>query len=107
LASSTNSDGDGNRLIQWDYKADEKGQQWSWNQDSLGSKERHICNGHGKCAASPENNSSRTHLTQWEHLDESGQKYHFLDSHRAGFYIIKNDFGNCLGIDGEHVIVDH
>ena len=112
MASAENSGENGNRLIQWDCKADEKGQQWSWNENTLGSKNRHICNGHGMCVASPDNIASRTSLVQSENLDQKGQKYTFLDSSRPGFYMMKNDFGFCLGVladgrnNGDDILVN-
>ena len=107
MAVKDNSEEDGINLVQWYCQAGDKGQQWSWN--DLESKDRHICNGYGKCAslpsASPDGNdpSNTTNLVQSEHLDESGQKYRLVDSPFTGFYIIKNDFENCLGVEGNGV----
>ena len=87
----------GHNLIQWDCNQHEKGQLWSWNETSLSSGDRHLCNGHGKCAASRENSPSNVDLIQWDHVDEEGQRYHFVESlSRPGFYLIKNDHGKCL-----------
>ena len=33
-------------LVQWDCVPNQKAQLWSWNEVSLGSTDRHLCNGH-------------------------------------------------------------
>jgi len=101
-------------LIQWECNQEAKGMLWSWNETSFGSGNRHLCNGHGKCAASPRNSPSNIPLVQWESLDENGQKFHFLDlQSRPGFYLIKNDHGKCLAVpenkkyNGALIFVSH
>ena len=72
---------------------------WSWNKTSLGSRDRHICNGMGLCVASNGNADWSNHLLVWDHVDERGQRFSFEDSlFRPGFYIIKNDHGKCLSV---------
>ena len=91
----------GYQINQWDCNQNEKGMLWSWNATSLGSGNRHLCNGHGKCAGSPGNSPFNEKLIQWDHGDEEGQRYHFFESSsRPGFYLIKNDHGKCLSVDG-------
>ena len=101
-------------LIQSECNPKSKGMLWSWNETSFGSGNRHLCNGHGKCAASPRNSPSNKPLVQWESLDENGQKFHFLDSQtRPGFYLIMNDHGKCLAVpekknyNGAEIFVSH
>jgi len=89
----------GHNLIKWDCNQHEKGQLWSWNETSLSSGDRHLCNGHGKCAASPGNSPSNANVIQWDHSNEEGQRYQFVDSSaHPGFYLIKNDHGKCLSV---------
>jgi len=90
-------------LIQWDCYPNQKGQIWSWNQASLGSADRHLCNGHGKCAASIYDSPLNGLIIQWDPLDQEGQRYYFIDSPiRPGFYLIKNDYGRCLSALGNN-----
>ena len=73
---------------------------FSWNQVSLGSKDRHLCHGKGFCAASSGNVKESIHLSTWYPLDEHGQR--FLFSYLLaypGFYEIKNDHGKCLSVN--------
>ena len=88
------------QIIQWDCNQIEKGMLWSWNGTSLRSGNRHLCNGHGKCAGSRANSpNSNADVIQWKHVGEEGQRYHFVDSlSRLGFYLIKNDHGKCLSV---------
>ena len=86
-------------LLQWDCYPNQKGQIWSWNQASLGSADRHLCNGHGKCAASIYDSPLNGLIIQWDPLDQEGQRYYFIDSPiRPGFYLIKNDHGKCISV---------
>ncbi len=95
LDSSSNGAG----MIQWDCNSHQKRMQWSWNETSLGSGDRHLCNGHGKCAASPHNSPSNRSLVQWDHINQEGQRFHFVDSpSQPGFYLIRNDHGKCLSV---------
>ena len=90
-------------LIQWDCNQHEKGMLWSWNETSLGSGNRNLCNGHGKCAASPKNSPFNMVLIQWDKTDEAGHKFTFLGSSaRPGFYLVKNDHGKCLDVAENH-----
>ena len=73
---------------------------WSWNQESLGSRDRHLCNGNDSCAASPGNTYDSIHLVSWYRSDESGQRFHQVDSQsHLGFFVIKNDHGKCLSVN--------
>ena len=86
-------------LRQWDCYPNQKGQMWSWNQATLGSADRHLCNGHGRCAASICDSPSNGPLIQWDHFDQEGQRYYFIDSPiHPGFYLIKNDHGKCISV---------
>jgi len=96
-----NSGRNGYNLLQWDCNHHEKGMLWSWNESSLGSGDRHLCNAHGKCAASRANSPSNVDIFQWEHLEEAGQRFYFLDSlAHPGFYLIRNDHGKCMAVPG-------
>jgi len=89
------------QLVHWDCNQYQKGMLWSWNETTLGSGDRHLCNGHGKCAASRANSPSHGHLIQLDHHDQKDQRYHFLHSPtRPGFYSIKNDYGKCISVNG-------
>ena len=104
--------GAGWSLIQWDTRgSNSKGNVWSWNEASLGSGDRHLCNGFGKCVASwktdvLENNGTLNWdqmgwvlLKQWDYSDEENQRFYFLDSlTHPGFYVIKDEFGKCIGV---------
>jgi len=93
---------DGEGLIQLDCDPEETGQMWSWDDDTLGSSDQHICNGFDKCAVSPDEDSNFDSLIQSDFVDdEPGQMFHFLNSSRPGFYNIKDDFGNCIGVDDD------
>jgi len=95
------SDWNSVRLIQWDCYPNQKYQSWSWNQASLGSADRHLFNGFGKCAGSMSNSPLNGLLIQWYPVDEEGQRYYFIDSpNRPGFNLIKNDHGRCLSVFG-------
>jgi len=88
-----------------------KGNKWSYNETSLGSGDRHLCNGYGLCAASwnttvlPKNGTliwdqlGWIPLRQWVYSNEEGQRFYFLDSlTHPGFYVIKDEFGKCVGV---------
>ena len=66
----------GNDMHQWDCNPT-KGEAmlWSWNKTSLGSRDRHICNGMGLCVASQCNADSSNHLLVWDYYDERGQRF--------------------------------
>lgn len=76
---------------------------WSWNEVSLGSGDRHLCNNYGKCATSYRRvrPGEPSYIIQEDPKDIEGQRFYFLElvSH-PGFFIIKEEFGKCLGIDG-------
>ena len=84
---------------------------WSYNAPSLGSGNRHLCNGFGKCATSVKTNVLANKGTlnwdqigwnkikHWNPSDEESQKFYFLDSlTHPGFYVIKDAFGKCIGV---------
>lgn len=98
-------------LIQWDTRGSySKGNIWSWNESSLGSGTRHLCNGFGKCATSENTSVLRNNgtsssnemgrvLKQMDPSDEEDQRFYFLNSlTHPGFYVIKDEFGKCIGI---------
>ena len=88
-------------LYQWNCNPSNDEMLWSWNQVSLGSKDRHICNGKGLCVASHSNVNWSIHLLVYHHSDEHGQRFSFADSPtHSGFYVIKNDHGKCLSVKG-------
>jgi len=90
-----------NYLYQCDCDPSHNGMLWSWNQVSLNSRDRHICDFIGKCVASPGNTYFEYQLIRHHHLDEEGQRFNFVDSlTHPGFYIIKNDHGKCLSVKG-------
>jgi len=86
---------------QWDCNPSKHGMLWSWNQISLGSRDRHICNGGGVCIASQSNWDRNIHLLVHQHSDEDAQRFYFSESlTHPGFYIIQNDYGRCLSVGG-------
>jgi len=92
---------DSTYVYQFDCDQSNNGMLWSWNQISFGSSDRHICNAHGKCLASVDNRNWSMHLIAFTHRNEQGQKFNFVDSSdHPGFYIIKNDHGKCLSVNG-------
>jgi hypothetical protein len=101
LSSAQDGIDNGNILNQWDCGLKpEKGQLWSWNEAVLGSGDRHLCNGHNKCVASPQDSKNNIALLQWGHKEENGQRYTFFNLDSNGYFMIKNDHGKCLGIEG-------
>ncbi len=79
-----------NDVQQSNCNPNDKTMLWSWNEASLASRDRHICNGHGMCLAIPFNTANNELLIVY---------YHFLDLLAyPGFYIIKNDFGKCISV---------
>ena len=91
----------GDSLQQSDCDPNENTMLWSWNEVSLGSRDRHICNGHGKCVATPYNSDETALQITYDHLDEHAQRFYLLDSlAHPGFYIIQNDYGKCLSVKG-------
>ena len=84
LASSANWSNNGNKLITWDC-LNEMGLFWTVIGDG------HICNGHNKCIASPQNSYGNENLIQWESLDENGQKWQWFNGDQ-----IMNRWGKCL-----------
>ncbi len=88
-------------MYQWDCDPSNIKMLWSWNQVSLGSNDRHLCNGGGFCAASNANFDGSIHLLVFYHLNEQGQRFSFVDSPtHPGFYAIRNDYGKCLSVEG-------
>ena len=85
----------GSPLIHSDCNSKSKGSLWSWNDASSGSGDRHLCNGHRKCATSHENPTTPdAAIIQSDHVDIARQRFTFLDgasAKRPGFYLIKND----------------
>ena len=74
---------------------------WSWNEVALGSRDRHICNGHGMCVATPYNSADNSLQIAYYHYDEHAQRFNLFDSlTHPGFYVIKNDHGKCLSVQG-------
>ncbi len=91
----------GIHLHQWDCDPSVHTMLWSWNQNTLGGKERHICDGSGYCVASPGNVNWSNRLVAFFPTNERGQKFTFVDSPiHPGFYVIKNDYGKCLSVEG-------
>jgi len=93
----------GRFVCQWEcFPAGHKGQLWGWNEVSLGSKDKHLCNALGKCASVRFNDSITISpdLFQWDHLEGAdGQKFDFFVSlARPGFYLIKNSNGKCISV---------
>lgn len=70
--------------------------------NSLGSRGRHICNGRGMCVATISNLEWSMHILTYYHTNEHGQRFTVSDllSH-PGFYVIQNDYGLCLSVDGD------
>ena len=76
-------------LVQWDTRGSiARGNKWSWNETSLGSGDRHLCNGFRKCAASwktsnvlPNNGildydqMGWQKIKQWDYSDDESQKF--------------------------------
>ena len=91
----------GRYLHQLDCSPSNETMLWSWNQVSLGSQGRHICNPKGRCVASLSNIEWDTHLLSFYHLNEQAQMFYFSDSlAHPGFYVIQNDYGRCLSVNG-------
>jgi len=89
----------GINLHQWDCNTTIHTMLWAWNQSTLGSRDRHICDGGKYCAASPSNVNWNHYLIAYYYTDQEGQRFTFLDSLTyPGFYIIKNDHGKCLSV---------
>jgi len=89
-------------LHQWDCNPSVHTMLWSWNQFSLGSSDRHICDGSGYCVATPGDLDEIVPLIAFNHGNKKGQRFTFVDllTQRPGFYIIKNDHGMCLSVEG-------
>jgi len=102
-------------LIQWDTRGSySEGNIWSWNETSLGSEDRHLCNGFGKCATPSNTNVLKSNGTlSWDEMgwavlkqmdpsDEASQRFYFLNSlTHPGFYVIKDEFEKCVGIPND------
>ncbi len=89
----------GINLHQWDCNTTIHTMLWAWNQSTLGSRDRHICDGGKYCAASPSNVNWNHYLIAYYYTDQESQRFTFLDSLTyPGFYIIKNDHGKCLSV---------
>ena len=117
----------GSSLSQWgSYDSNHSGHVWSYNEPSLGSGDRHLCNGIGKCVTSRktdvlENNGTLNwdqmgwvKLEQWNYSDNESQRFDFLDSlTHPGFYVIKDEFGKCISVpnnldrDGTEIWASH
>ena len=84
---------------------------WSYNETSLGSGDRHLCDNLGKCVTSKNTNVLANNGTLnweqmgWAHLkllnysDVEDQRFYFIDSLTyPGFYVIKDEFGKCISV---------
>ncbi len=84
---------------------------WSYNETSLGSGDRHLCDNLGKCVTSKKTNVLENNGTLnweqmgWAHLkllnysDVEDQRFYFIDSLTyPGFYVIKDEFGKCISV---------
>ena len=90
-----------NDVQQSNCNPNDKTMLWSWNEVSLSSRDRHICNGHGKCVATPNNYANNALQIATFHYDQHGQRFNLLDSLAyPGFFVIKNDHGKCLSVQG-------
>jgi len=91
----------GSMLLQWKANATS----WSWNEATVGSGDRHLCNEYNKCATSSRKDPSKPNETprirQKNYTDEEGQRFNFLDLPAyPGFFLIKDEFETCVGIFG-------
>lgn len=87
----------GNLLNSWNFGLPKNGHLWSWNETTLGSGDRHLCNGHNKCVSSLNNKSgTNIDLVQSEHLNETSQRFTIFNMATDGFFMIKNDDGKCI-----------
>lgn len=86
-------------LQQSDCDPSNKTMLWSWNEVSLGSRDRHLCNGDGMCVATPYNSVANSLLIVYYFHDEHAQRFYLFDllAH-PGFYVIRNDHGKCLSV---------
>ncbi len=79
---------------------------WSWNESSLGSGDRHLCNSLGKCATSynidPIVPNGPSFIRQDDYyMNKEAQKFYFVELPAyLGFFIIKDEFGQCVAIYG-------
>jgi len=89
----------GNLLNSWNFGFPENGQLWSWNETTLGSGDRHLCNGHNKCVSSLNKSGTSIDLVQSEHLNETSQRFTIFNMATDGFFMIKNDYGKCIGLE--------
>ena len=86
-------------LYQWRCDPPNEMSFWSWNEVSLGSRDRHICNRNERCIASPSNVERNTHPITWCSMDEKGQRFSLIDLPAyPGFFFIKNDHGKCVSL---------
>ena len=91
----------GINLHQWDCHPSVHTMLYSWNQSNLGSSDRHICDGSKYCITTPGNVKSSQPLIVFFHANQKSQKFTFVDSlTHPGFYVIKNDHGKCLSVQG-------
>ncbi len=102
----------GYMLLQWENRdSNYSSDVWNYNETSLGSRDRHLCNGFGKCATSKktrvlENNGTMNWdqmgwvlLKQRDYSGDESQRFYFLDSPtHPGFYVIKDEFGKCISV---------
>ena len=78
---------------------------WSWHETSLGSGDRHLCNSLGKCATSYKIDPVRPRhppaIKQDDYTNKGDQRFDFLELPAdPGFFIIKDEFGKCLAVNG-------
>ena len=73
-------------------ESDRKKMLWSWNETSLGSMDKHLCNYYHRCVACDKFAAEGT----------PSQKFNFVDSKtHPGFYSIMNEHsGKCLAVKG-------
>ena len=91
----------GIHLHQWDCDPSVHTMLWSWNQSTLGSRDRHICDGSKYCVTTPGNVKWSHYLIAFNHGNQKSQKFTFIDSlTHPGFYVIKNDHGKCISVQG-------
>jgi len=91
----------GINLRQWDCDPSVQTMLYSWNQSTLGSSDRHICDGSGYCITTPGNVNWSHPLIAFIHRNLTSQRFTFVDSLTLpGFYVIKNEHGKCLSVKG-------
>ena len=87
-------------LHQWDCNSSVHTMLYSWNQSTLGSRDRHICDGSGYCVTTPGNGNLSHPQVAFVHGNQKSQRFTFVDSlTHPGFYVVKNDYGKCLTVE--------